>query len=150
MKNSLEILASTPPKIAFRNARDCASRITELESKLGLAASPPIWNISKANRRIAELESMVAARSTPAAPAVVALAVEPVAEKFGRERFCASVTADAARKPKSQNHPEKHGRERFSADVRVDSTPQILSAKLNPVLAGLTGRARFVAAVKSN
>jgi len=60
MKNALEILASTPPKIAFHNARDCASRITELESKLGLAASPPTWNISKANRRISELEAIVA------------------------------------------------------------------------------------------
>ena len=88
---------------------------------------------------------MVAARAKSAAPVLVAPVVEPVVEKFGRERFNESCARDAARKPKPANHPELRGRERFAAGV--DSTPQILSANVGGEKKELKGRARFNSAV---
>ena len=94
---------------------------------------------------------MVAARAKSAAPVVVAPVVEPVVEKFGREKFCAAVASDTAAKPVPQTHPELRGREKFCAAVRADTHQvQVLEANQNPVLSGLTGRKRFSAAVKKS
>jgi hypothetical protein len=158
MKNSLEILGETSPKLAFVNVRDCAARITELETTLGSEPSKPTWNIVRANRRIAELESIVAERARAVAltkPVVIEKAAAPVVEKFGRERFNASCAADAAKKPKLQSHPELHGRSRFCAAVRVDGATQIVTGNSIPAALDendaekkkLTGRERFNASI---
>ncbi|HZL13167.1 MAG TPA: hypothetical protein VFC85_03400 [Verrucomicrobiae bacterium] len=154
MENTtVSFFSNTPPSRKLLTYRQTAAKILALETQLCLAPSKPILNIWRANERVGELESMVAARAKSAASVVATPVAAPVAEKFGRERFNASCAADAAAKPKSQNHPELRGRERFSAAARVDST-QILSAPGTTATAGAksekTGRARFAAAVKKS
>jgi hypothetical protein len=71
MNQTLKTLAGT----SLRTYRETAQAIQQLETKLGLPASPPIFGIGKANNRIRELESelarttQAAAASAPAAPA---------------------------------------------------------------------------------
>jgi hypothetical protein len=150
--STIKTLAATSPKRLF-TYRETATKILALETQLGIAPSKPILHIWRANERVSELESMVAAHAKSAAPVVVAPVVAPVLEKFGRERFNASCVADAAKKPKLQSHPKLHGRDRFCAAVRVDGTPQILPGNSIPaalddsIKEKLTGRARFNQAV---
>jgi nucleoid-associated protein YgaU len=72
MKNSLETLAATPPKLVFRNWRESHEKIQTLETALGLSPGKPILNIRAAAGRIAELESKLAARNAAAVAPVVA------------------------------------------------------------------------------
>ena len=144
--SSLETLAANPPKNAFAAVRASAAKIAALESKLGLTPSPPIWNVSKAGSRIAQLESMVAASASapeaseadktlsaeiarrtaehhaaaPAASKVAGAPVPPGVEKFGAARFCASVKI-AGRKntPVDPNSPLT-GRARFAAALKIE------------------------------
>jgi hypothetical protein len=149
MKNSLEILAETSPKIAFVNVRDCAARVTELETILGIEPSKPTWNIVRANRRIAELESIVAERARAVAlakPVVIEKPAAPVVEKFGRERFLASRQVAAV--AKVQIDPALTGRARFAAACRVNASQVAAPAPVAD--AGkkkLTGRALFNASI---
>ena len=149
MKNSLEILAETSPKIAFVNVRDCAARITELETTLGIEPSKPTWNIVRANRRIAELESIVAERARAVAlakPVVIEKPAAPVVEKFGRERFLASRQVAAV--AKVQIDPALTGRARFAAACRVNASQVAAPAPIDTAeKKELTGRARFNASV---
>jgi hypothetical protein len=94
MKNSLEILAETPPRIAFRSFRETSSRIQALETALGLPPAKPIFNIPKSNARIRELESMLAAKSAAAAPVVVAPAAPPASEAITLAGWRALSAAD--------------------------------------------------------
>ena len=148
-------LAAQPPPARrlwkYTTARSALARINELEIQLGLPQSALGFNLTAANSRICELESMVAARAKSAAPVVVAPVVEQVVEKFGRERFCAAVARDTAAKPVPQTHPELRGREKFCDAVRANTHQvQVLKANQNPVLSRLTGRKRFGAAVKKS
>jgi hypothetical protein len=72
MKNSLEVLAGTSPKITFRTFRETHAKIHSLETALGIAPSKPILNIRAAGVRITELESKLAARNAAAVARVVA------------------------------------------------------------------------------
>jgi hypothetical protein len=72
MKNSLEVLAGTSPKITFRTFRETHAKIHSLETALGIAPSKPILNIRAAGVRITELESKLAARNAAAVAPVVA------------------------------------------------------------------------------
>jgi hypothetical protein len=128
MKTSLETLAATSPKLAFRSYRESAEKIKTLETALGLPAGKPIYNVRAAAVRIAELETMLAAKQS-AAPAAVPVVAAPVVETFGRERFCAAakVTTNGVA-VKMQRHPaavatgqkpEAKGRARFSSGVVI-------------------------------
>jgi len=156
LKDSLQTLAETSPRIFFQNFHAAAARIRELESLLGLPASAPRFGVRQANGRVAELEALLASKTTSAAPVAPAAAVipsapvaaapaAPVVVKTGRERFSAAVAATA--KPQVQRNTSLHGRDRFAAAARVDGTPQVLPANKKPSAAGLKGRARFSAAV---
>jgi hypothetical protein len=156
MKNSLEVLAGTSPKITFQTFRESSDKIKTLESALGLPPGKPIFNIRAAAARVAELETLVAAVNTPPPVPIVsapAMPAAPVMEKFGRERFLASRQVAAV--AKVQIDPALTGRARFAAACRVDGTPHILTG--NPIPAALdendaekkklTGRERFNASI---
>jgi hypothetical protein len=67
---TLKILRSTPPS-RLASLREIAPQIAALESKLGLPQSPPVWNVSKAQARLKELEALGGQTSAPAAAAPV-------------------------------------------------------------------------------
>ena len=85
LTDSLKILSATPPPpaIPFRSGRHAYARIVQLETQLGLEPSRPIFNTIKADARIAELESLLAKKNTPAPgpviPATLAASFPPAA-----------------------------------------------------------------------
>ena len=93
MKNSLEVLAGTSPKITFRTYRESADKIRFLESALGLPAGKPIWNLRAAAGRISELESMVASKASAPASAPVSA---PVSAPTQAARVTPGIVATAA------------------------------------------------------
>jgi len=82
---TLSTLSSTPPPAAGfgkYNVSRANKRIAELKSKLGINAGPTIWKISQANALIAALEKQVAESTKPAlsaAPAPLASSLKTLA-----------------------------------------------------------------------
>lgn len=95
LEKSIKILAATPPpnfapgsvskrtvkgKWAYLSANKGNARIAELEKTLGIEHTAPILNLARMNIRIAELEDMLAEKSTPAQAAAAAIPPEPKRE----------------------------------------------------------------------
>ena len=102
-----------------------------------------------AAQKIDELQRALVAQIHLTRQAEAAAAPPPPA-LTGKARFSAAVAGAMAAKPKARSHPGLTGREKFCAAATVDATPQILPANKKPIAAGLTGRARFAAAVKKS
>lgn len=88
LNDSINTLAATPPPAhktwKFKTSSTASARINALESALGLPLSERTYNLTRANEKIAALESMLAAKS--AAPVVVApVAATPSAAKSARK-----------------------------------------------------------------
>jgi hypothetical protein len=170
-----QLAAVLPPrqKYKYTNFKAAAEEIARLEDILAVEHGPQIFNLFAANRRVEQLEQLLALKlaDTPATPSVIpiaapmsappTMAVPPAPDAAarsqsladgltGRARFNASCSRDAAAKPKAKSHPELHGRDRFSADARINALTQILSGNQKPIPAGLTGRKRFAAAVNAD
>jgi hypothetical protein len=169
LNDSINTLAATPPPAhktwKFKTSSTASARINELEAALGLPLSERSFNLTRANEKIAALESMLAAKSAaPVVVAPVAAAPKPTAiaapakaapaatiELHGREKFIASSRADLSR-PAEKPNSHLTGRARFCAANHKISGQ--LAAPI-PAPAGeltekLTGRNRFAAAVKKD
>ncbi len=75
MSNALSALSQTAPPAPgkrFYTFKECARRIGELETALGLPKGEPRYNVGVANARIRELENMLPARAAAAAAPVAA------------------------------------------------------------------------------
>jgi hypothetical protein len=155
IEHSLKVLAGTTPKNTFRTYREAAEKITSLETALGLPASKPIVNIGRAAARIAELESMVAAKTAPVVAPVAPEkpATPPAPALHGRARFNASTTKDIAKiASPAKSTPQSHltGAALFSASSAADVRAVAPIRTIAPDADGekkLTGRAKFNAAV---
>jgi hypothetical protein len=112
MKNSLEILGETSPRLAFRNFRETAARIKTLEAQLGIAPGKPLFNVRRASARISELETMLASKTAAVAPAVAPSAAAPADyqpdpnlsadEQIKRIKAAGGVTTPAGARLRSQ------------------------------------------------
>lgn len=108
MKKSLEVLAGASPKITYRTFASAAAKIKTLEATLGLPPGKPTWNVLRANARIAELESMAAARATtasiqtPAAASVAPAVFVPDPNLSADAQIAAAIVAGVATNPAGQ------------------------------------------------
>jgi hypothetical protein len=81
LKDSLAVLAATPPTRKLRHASygACRHRIMTLCHQLGIPVDqPPEYHVGKANARVAQLEAQLAQRTAPA-PAAATVTTTPPA-----------------------------------------------------------------------
>ncbi len=160
MNDAIKILAATPPpppikKSWFANVGKAAARIRELETAAGLPTSKPIWNIVQANRRVQELETLLAQKqhSAPTA-APPRTAPTPVQSNLpSREQQIAiarvlginvGLTGSEISAAKLWDNIQKEAYQAHVSIPGMDSDAELAKTFWRPDASKITGTARYI------